>query len=76
MAIRRDASLLFALAALAGCAGSPDPIDARSTCHTSDGQFVASPGCTISYSTSRTVTTSTTTTTTVETTPPPEDDKS
>lgn len=51
------------LLALAGCAAG-DELTAASTCHTSDGQFVAAPGCTISYSSSRTVTTSTTTTTT------------
>ena len=64
------AALLTAvlLLGLAGCAAG-DPITATSNCHTSDGQFVNAPGCTISYSTSRTVTTSTTTTTT--TTPAP-----
>ena len=50
------------LLGLAGCAAG-DPITATSNCHTSDGQFVNAPGCTISYSTSRSVTTSTTTTT-------------
>lgn len=59
--------LMTGLLALAGCA-TGDEMTATSNCHTSDGQFVASPGCTISYSSSRTVTT-TTTTTTVETSP-------
>jgi hypothetical protein len=64
MTLRRPALLLAAAVfGLAGCMGG-GPITASSTCHTSDGQFVNAPGCTISYSTSRTVTTTTTTTTT------------
>jgi hypothetical protein len=70
MTARRTALLLTpALLALAGCVADQE-ITAASTCHTSSGQFVAAPGCTISYSSSRTVTTSTTTTTTTVETPP------
>lgn len=63
-------ALLIALVllGLAGCAAG-EPITAASSCHTRDGQFVNAPGCTISYSTSRTVTTSTTTTTVTTPTP-------
>lgn len=53
---------------------SMEPIESRSTCHTSDGQFVNAPGCTISYSSSRTTTT--TTVTTVETNAPAAGDES
>ncbi|WP_439472035.1 hypothetical protein [Brevundimonas sp.] len=66
MTLRRPALLLAAaLLGLGGCM-SGEPITTTSTCHTSDGQFVNAPGCTISYSTSRTVTTTTTTTTTTQ----------
>lgn len=67
MTARRPALLIAAaLLGLGGCM-TGEPITATSTCHTSDGQFVNAPGCTISYSTSRTVMTSTTTTTTTTT---------
>lgn len=50
---------------LAGCAGMEDPANARSTCHTSTGEYVNVPtGCSISWSSSRTTSTTTTTTTT------------
>ena len=60
---------------LSGCAAAgpaPDRMDARSTCHTSAGEYVPSQGCVISYS--ATVSSTTTTTTTTTTTPDPDDD--
>jgi multidrug efflux pump subunit AcrA (membrane-fusion protein) len=46
---------------LAGCAGMEDPANARSTCHTSRGEYVNVPtGCSISWSSSTTTTTTTT----------------
>ena len=73
IALRPALLTTLVLLGLAGCAAG-EPITAASNCHTSDGQFVNAPGCTISYSTSRTVTTSTTTTTAVTTAPTEADD--
>lgn len=74
MTLKRPALLLAAaLLGLGGCM-TGEPITATSNCHTSDGQFVNAPGCTISYGWSQTTTTATTTTTTVvteETNTPP-----
>ena len=69
------ASLLIVAAALSlgGCSAMDGPVDARSNCHTSDGQFVGGPGCTITYSTSRTVSTTTTTVTTTSPAPDKQD---
>jgi hypothetical protein len=64
--------LAVLLVGLAGCAADTE-LAATSTCHTSDGQFVAAPGCSIRYSSSRTVTTTTTTVTTTETDAPKPD---
>lgn len=69
MTARRPAlPIAAAVLGLGGCMGG-EPITASSNCHTSDGQFVNAPGCTISYSTSRTVTTTTSTTTTTTSAP-------
>ncbi len=64
--------LALLLVGLTGCAADSE-LTAASTCHTRDGQFVGQPGCTISYSSSRTVTTTTTTVTTTETDAPKAD---
>ena len=76
---RTAAALVAAGLALSGCASAgasldwfDDRVEARSTCHTSTGQFVPGPGCVISYSVTDSKTTTTTTTTT--TAPPGEDD--
>jgi hypothetical protein len=73
---------LIALAGLsgpAGCAGADaalDQMDAqietRSTCHTSTGQWIGGPSCTISHSVSRTTSTTTTTVTTTPAAAAPE----
>lgn len=72
----RRAALAAALFAVSGCAGAgasldrmADQVDARSTCHTSSGEWVRSPSCTISYSVAKTISSSTTTTTAVEAAP-------
>ena len=71
MTVRRSALFLaVALFGLGGCM-SGEPITASSTCHTSDGQFVNTPNCTISYGWSQTTTTTTTTVVTSETNAPP-----
>ena len=76
--------LLIAAAALtvSACAGAEarmddlaSGVDARSTCHTSSGQWAGTGrDCAISYSISKTVST-TTTTTTVQTSSPPATDE-
>ena len=73
-----------ALFTLAGCAGVErsldglaSRVDARSNCHTSTGDWVGGPGCSVSYavsSTSSTTTTVVTTTTTPAPPPPSKDD--
>lgn len=68
----RTALAVVAAVALSGCAGASldrlaEGADARSTCHTSTGEYVPNPGCVISYS--ATVSTTTTTTITTTTTP-------
>lgn len=71
----RHLAVLTALLGLPGCAavGSLDRLadqaETRSTCHTSTGEWVGGPSCTIEWSATRT--TSTTTTTVVTTTTPP-----
>jgi len=76
---RRTLAVVSAVA-LSGCAGTSldrmaEGIQARSTCHTSTGEHVPSPGCVISYSaTVSSTTTTTTTTTTPPTTTPANDD--
>ena len=79
MALFRPALAAVAAVALSGCAGAgasldrmAEGVDARSTCHTSNGEYVPNPGCVISYS--ATVSSTTTTTTTTTTTPPAGDD--
>ena len=77
--------LLIATTALAvsACAGAEarmddlaSGVDARSTCHTSSGQWAGTGrDCAISYSISKTVSTTTTTTTTVQTPLPPATDE-
>jgi len=64
---------LTGLVCLAGFAGADDALDrfdamieSGSTCHTSTGQWISGPSCTISHSVSRT----TSTTTTIVTTTP------
>ncbi|MBJ7446631.1 MAG: hypothetical protein JHC81_03770 [Brevundimonas sp.] len=51
---------------LGGCmsGAAPTTMQAQSTCHTSRGDFVPTPGCTVSYSVGQSSTTVTTTTTT------------
>lgn len=47
---------------LTACAGMEDPANARSTCHTSAGEYVNVPtGCSINWSSSTATTTTTTT---------------
>ena len=71
MTLKRPALLIAAtLLGLGGCM-TGEPITATSNCHTSDGQFVNAPGCTISYGWSQTTTTTTTTVVTEETNAPP-----
>jgi hypothetical protein len=65
-ALLQKAALPLVMALVAGCTNL-GPVESRSNCHTSDGQLVATPGCTVSYSASRTVTSTTTTTTTTTT---------
>jgi len=66
---------LFALSACAGAERSLDRmaagVDARSNCHTSTGEWVGGPSCTISYSLSSTSSTTTTVVTTTTTPAPP-----
>ena len=72
MVLFRLALAVAAAVALSGCAGAGASLDrmaqgveARSTCHTSTGEYAPGPGCVISYSAtvSSTITTTTTTTT-------------
>jgi len=72
-----------ALSSLSGCASAvtsldrmADQVDARSTCHTSTGEWVGGPSCTISWSGATTTTTTKTVVTTVTppASPPPADD--
>lgn len=72
MTAHRSSLLLAALLGLGACA-SDHEMTAASNCHTSDGQFVNAPNCTISYGWSQTTTKTTTTTTVVteETNAPP-----
>ncbi|MDP2116121.1 MAG: hypothetical protein Q8J71_01825, partial [Brevundimonas sp.] len=67
----RFAAVIAAGLVLSGCASAGPSLDrfeerveARSTCHTSTGEFAPSPGCSISYSVTETKSTTTTTTTT------------
>ncbi len=75
---RRNLSLLApaALLILGGCmsAATPSTMQAQSTCHTSRGDFVPTPGCTVSYSVNQSSTTVTTTTTTTTSSSPPVDE--
>ena len=75
-AISRPLFAFAALFALPGCAAvasldrAADRAQYRSNCHTSTGEWVGGPSCTIEWSSSETVST-TTTTTVVTTTPAP-----
>ena len=69
--VHRPMLAVTALAGLAGCASYGTSLDrlarqveARSNCHTSAGEYVQTPGCTVSYSVASSKTTTTTTTTT------------
>lgn len=77
MNVRLLALPTLALVSLTGCASLDEMAsnaEMRSNCHTSDGQFVGAPGCTITLSSSRTAVTTTTTVETTTTPPPaPED---
>lgn len=78
--MRRGFPILLVPAAslvLGGCMSgtAPSTMQAQSTCHTSRGDFVPTPGCTVSYSVSQTSTTVTTTTTTTSSSPMDEDDE-
>ncbi len=77
--MRRRLLILLAPAAslvLGGCMSgtAPSTMQAQSTCHTSQGDFVPTPGCTVSYSVNQSSTTVTTTTTTT-TSPSPRVDE-
>ena len=77
MSIRPHAlAAVAALFALSGCAGAEasldrmaSQVDARSNCHTTSGQWVGGPGCTVSYSVSSSSTTTTVVTTTTTSAP-------
>lgn len=67
----RFAAVTAAGLVLSGCASAGPSLDrfeerveARSTCHTSTGEYAPNPGCTVSYSVTASSTTTTTTTTT------------
>lgn len=75
---RRPLIALTSLIAVTGCAGADDALDrldarieSGSTCHTSTGQWIGGPSCTISHSISRTTSTTTTTVTTTPAATPP-----
>lgn len=75
----RAIAAALALSALSGCAATGASLDrfadqaqARSNCHTSTGELVPAPSCTVSYTVSSSTTTTTTTTTTGAA--PPSDD--
>ncbi len=73
----RNLAVLTALIGLPGCAavGSldrmADQAETRSTCHTSTGEWVGGPSCTIEWSAMSTTSTTTTTTVVTTTAPPP-----
>ncbi|KQY84719.1 hypothetical protein [Brevundimonas sp. Root1423] len=67
----RAIAAVLNLSVLSGCAATgasldrfADQAEARSSCHTSTGELVAAPSCTVSYTVSSSTTTTTTTTTT------------
>jgi len=75
----RAIAAALTLSALSGCAATgasldrfADKAEARSNCHTSTGELVPAPSCTVSYTVSSSTTTTTTTTTTGAA--PPSDD--
>ncbi|MFC7378651.1 hypothetical protein [Brevundimonas sp. GCM10030266] len=72
MTVRKLALIALPALALLGACASDHELTATSNCHTSDGQYVNAPNCTIRYGWSQTTTTSTTTTVvTEETNVPP-----
>lgn len=78
--VTRAIALLIAAVALSSCSATgaaldrfADEAESRSNCHTSTGEFVAAPSCTITYTRQESTTTTTTTTTT--STPPKADDQ-
>ena len=74
MPIARRLLIPVALMSLAGCAAVDsldrlaDQVETRSNCHTSSGEWVGGPSCSLEWSATKT--TSTTTTTVVTTTTP------
>ncbi len=72
------AASLFCLSSCASADAALDRLDAqvesRSTCHTSTGEWIGGPSCTISHSVSRTTSTTTTTVVTTPAAAPPKAD--
>jgi len=80
MTITRSLLVPAILAGLGGCAAA-DSLDrlagqaeTRSTCHTSTGEWVGAPSCSIEWSATKTTSTTTTTTTVTTTASPQEED--